>query len=164
MGFPEHRPGQTRIGLSDHRCSVYVPAMATVRDQLIWKALLAVDEAAQRAANAPIAPSFALRFALAFLYAASGSRERWSYDSFWQEIQRPTPVDGRHCARKMMATTALHGIMRSVGVIPTLEATDRLRANRQRLSQVEIAARRLAKEVSDERLAPQPVKKRRRTG
>ena len=116
----------------------------SLRDQLIWRALVAVEEAAVAAASAPVVPSFALRFALAFLYASAGGGERWMYDAFWRDIQRPSPRDGRQCTRSTHATTGLHGIMRSVGIIPTLETLDALSDHRRRNTPDAIARRNAA--------------------
>lgn len=55
-------------------------------EHLRFKALVALDEAAE--AETPVAKSFSLRFALAYLYACS-SGERWMFDQFWQAVTEP---------------------------------------------------------------------------
>lgn len=123
--------------------------MATVREQLMWKALCAVDEATEEAGRAPVRPSFALRFALAYLFTCS-TGERWLYDAFWRDIQMPSPIDGRSCHRGMMARSGLEGIMRSVGVTPTFESIKALTERRLRMSPEAAAQRRLARALRDE--------------
>ena len=123
--------------------------MASVREQLMWKALCAVDEAAEEADARPVVPTFALRFALAFLFTC-GNGERWMYDSFWRDIQMPTPIDGKSSARGTMARSGLQGIMRSVGVTPTFESLTALTARRLRMSPEAAARRRLARALRDE--------------
>ena len=53
------------------------------RDHLVFKALCALDQAIADCDDAPIKPSFALRFALAYLFAVSDG-ERYPYDLFWR--------------------------------------------------------------------------------
>jgi hypothetical protein len=57
------------------------------REQLIWKALLAVEEAAREGRDAPLPKSAQLRFTLAFL--SIFAKERWPFDTFWREVTRP---------------------------------------------------------------------------
>ena len=104
------------------------------RDQLVFKALCALDEATDACHDAPIKPTFALRFALAFLYTESdGCHE--SYDAFWREI-----ADGREGAysadagryiRSSYARTELTGIARGVGVEMSIDFMQRLSAARR---------------------------------
>ncbi|MGF7150092.1 hypothetical protein FHS96_003750 [Sphingomonas zeicaulis] len=62
--------------------------MRTIREQLIFKALVALDEIADSAHAAPVAPSFSIRFLLAFLYAA-GDADRRCFDEYWKAMQDP---------------------------------------------------------------------------
>ena len=137
--------------------------MPNLREQLIWRALLAVDEAAARAAEAPVAPTFALRFALAFLHASAGGGERWMYDAFWRDIQRPGPLDGRMCSRGTEAMTGLQGIMRSVGLIPTAETLTALRDHRHRNTPDAIARRRLVNAMREVEAEDEALKARKRS-
>lgn len=135
----------------------------TLRDQLIWRALVAVDEAAAAAASAPVVPNFALRFALAFLYACAGGGERWMYDSFWRDIQRPSPPDGRQCSRGTEAMASLQGIMRSVGIVPTVATLDALGDHRRRNTPDAIARRHAAITVRQEKAARDAQKAHKRS-
>lgn len=124
--------------------------MSRIREQLIWKALLAVDEVAERAIetnDALPAPSLALRFALAFLYA-SGNGERWPYDAFWQAIRTPLPTDGRPPHRARETLTALQAIIRNVGIVATADVLERLRTRRALGADLEV--RRVAAELMRE--------------
>jgi hypothetical protein len=90
--------------------------------QLIRKGLIALDEAIDQARMGPVAPTFALRFALAWLYAAGDGR-RAPYDAFWRCIRDPLTYawseEQRSNMRSTHARTAFHGICRSVGIEPT---------------------------------------------
>ncbi|HWT12315.1 MAG TPA: hypothetical protein VN231_06150 [Allosphingosinicella sp.] len=86
-------------------------------DQLLAKALYALEETLEKCAAAPAPPSGALRFTLAWL-AARGA-ERRPFDAFWREATRPlAPGEDRGAAaiaRVQAATAALNGIYRAVG-------------------------------------------------
>jgi hypothetical protein len=56
------------------------------KEHLTFKALVALDEAAESAG--PVPRSFALRFALAYLYATT-TGERWLFDDFWKQATVP---------------------------------------------------------------------------
>lgn len=94
--------------------------MRIATDRLIIKALTALEEVGRQAQSAPIAPNFALRFALAFLYAHSDG-ERESFDAFWRAVTDPgdhrqsTP-NMTNVVRSITASRHLHRIYRSVGV------------------------------------------------
>lgn len=104
------------------------------RDQLAFKALCALDEAIDACDAGPIKPTFALRFALAYLYAVSDGH-RDPYDSFWREIRDPKASAFSEPARRYVRTsyawTALAGISRSVGVELTADIMQRLRDARK---------------------------------
>ncbi|MBB4153646.1 hypothetical protein GGQ80_001552 [Sphingomonas jinjuensis] len=121
--------------------------MSRVREQLIWKALLAVDEVAERAIETREAmppPSLALRFALAFLYA-SGNGERWPYDAFWLAIRTPLPTDTRPPRRPGDTLTALQAIIRNVGLRPSAEVLQWLRTRGPYVAELQV--RRAAAEL-----------------
>lgn len=105
---------------------------------LVFKALCVLDEAVDQANAGKVPPSFGLRFALAFLYAAgnrSGEHfDREPYDEFWRlatqrdEVSRGVNggVDGY--VRTTGMRTAVNGIARAAG----LECTsDLMRAMRR---------------------------------
>lgn len=89
-------------------------------DKLIEKALTALEEIGWQAQKAPIAPTFALRFVLAYLFA-HGDGRRDSFDEFWRVVTDPgdhhqsTPTL-TNVVRSNGANTELYGIYKSVGV------------------------------------------------
>lgn len=89
-------------------------------DRLILKALTALEEVGWQAQRAPVAPSQALRFTLAFLYA-HGDGDRESFDAFWRIVtdtgdhHQSTPTS-TNVVRSNSASRELYGIYRSVGV------------------------------------------------
>ena len=89
-------------------------------DQLKIKALAALEEVAEATHDAPVAPTYALRFALAYLYAVSGG-ERWPFDGFWQAVTRDwgsaDAVRGAAgIGRSQSANACLNGIYLSIGI------------------------------------------------
>ena len=70
------------------------------REQLIGKALAAIEEAAHAANDAVLPRSAQLRFALAFL--SIFAKERWPFDAFWHAVTTPAhdttaaAIYGRH--------------------------------------------------------------------
>ena len=86
-------------------------------DQLKRKALRALEEAAEQTFDAPVQPSHALRFALAFLYAL-GEGERWPFDRFWEAVTRgwgkPAESGGAGIARAQTANACLNAIYLAV--------------------------------------------------
>ena len=131
-------------------------------DPLIFKALCAVDEACAQAQVEVVRPSFALRFALAFLFVRSDGT-RWVYDAFWKAIQDADIRSNGGYLRGTSATSAMQGILRSVGVVPTFEALKELEEARMRNSPEAIARRRLARAVRDEqRLREEAAEARRK--
>ena len=133
--------------LSTWACSHYVPQMS-IRDQLIRKAILALDEVAEQARKEPVAPTFAIRFALAFLHA-TGKGERWMHDNFWKEMQRPTP-EREWCHRGTYVRTALNGIMLNAGIEPSIDELNAMQAVRERLAPEAVAQRRMAEAMREE--------------
>ncbi len=82
--------------------------MRLSRDHLTFKALAALDEAAE--ATGPVPKSFALRFALAYLYAIS-TGERWMFDEFWRRATEPCAGDfAGALARRQSLNAAFNGI------------------------------------------------------
>ena len=60
--------------------------MRLTRDELIWKALLAIDEVAEKAREGPVERSLFLRFTLAFLYCESDGGSLWVFREFWKSV------------------------------------------------------------------------------
>jgi hypothetical protein len=78
-------------------------------DQLRGKALLALEEATQECRFGPVNRSFAIRFALAYLWSlAPTSRE--PFDAFWSAL------DADHMWRFSSANQALRGIYLQLGL------------------------------------------------
>jgi len=99
-------------------------------DHLTFKALVALDEAVE--SKAPVPKTFALRFALAYLYAVS-SGERWMFDAFWREATEPRATDYHNMlCRHQALTAALNGICRAAGTERTADLIQRLRLARAR--------------------------------
>ena len=102
-------------------------------DKLVFKALCALDEAVAACHDAAIKPTFALRFALAYLFAVSDGK-RDSFDDFWRQVQDPQARaysdDAGQYMRVTHARIALTGISRSVGIELTSEVMARLRKAR----------------------------------
>jgi hypothetical protein len=100
------------------------------RDQFTFKALCALDEAIDQCDEAPIKPTFALRFALAYLFAVSDGR-RDPYDAFWREVRDGAGAayseSSRRYVRTTNARTALAGISRGVGIELNADIMRRLR-------------------------------------
>lgn len=100
------------------------------RDHLTFKALCALDEAIDLCDAAPIEPTFALRFALAYLFAVSDGR-REPYDAFWREVRDGNGAAYSEASRRYVRTTyartALAGISRGVGIELTVDMMQRLR-------------------------------------
>ena len=105
--------------LPNVRCSFHGCAVRFAPEQLTLKALLALEEAAKRTSDAPVPPSYALRFALAYLYAI-GDGERWPFDGFWQAVTRgwrePPQSGVEAIGRWQSANACLNGIYRAVRV------------------------------------------------
>ena len=119
-------------------------------------------EACAQAQVEVVRPSFALRFALAFLFVRSDGT-RWVYDAFWKAIQDADIRSNGGYLRGTSATSAMQGILRSVGVVPTFEALKELEEARMRNSPEAIARRRLARAVRDEqRLREEAAEARRK--
>lgn len=89
-------------------------------DKLIVKALTALEQVAHQAQRGPIAPNYALRFTLAYLFA-HGDGRRDSFDEFWRIVTDPGDLHqsnetGTNVVRSNGANTSLYGIYRAVGV------------------------------------------------
>ena len=109
--------------------------MRAVQDQLVFKALCALAEVVEQCRTGPVIPTFAVRFALAYLYAV-GDADRSPFDEFWRAIR----TGGEHEFSDVMANvmrvthaqTAMTGIARGCGVELCVEYAARLAAARHR--------------------------------
>ncbi len=98
------------------------------KEHLTFKALVALDEAAENAG--PVPKSFALRFALAYLFATTAG-ERWLFDQFWQRATCSSGTDYiGEMARKQALSASLNGICRAAGMERTPELICKLRTAR----------------------------------
>ena len=98
------------------------------REHLTFKALVALDEAAESRETVP--KSFALRFALAYLYAITVG-ERWLFDEFWRVATGHVGNDYlSRLARQQTLTACLNGICRAAGTERTPELIQKLRKAR----------------------------------
>lgn len=87
------------------------------RDLMIFKALCALSEYADTSREAPLKPTFGLRFALAFLYSQSNGDPR-AFTDFWSAVQNAQedayhPTAGQYL-RATNARAALNGIVNSI--------------------------------------------------
>lgn len=86
-------------------------------EHLVFKALVALDEVIEESRNGPIRPSFAVRFACAYLYSVS-KHDRTDFDALFAVLQDPMTIHTDTIAnyvRPTQARTILHGICRGVG-------------------------------------------------
>jgi hypothetical protein len=108
--------------------------MRFAQSHLIFKALCALDEAVEESRQQPVKPSYALRFALAYLYSVSEKDERSVFDAFWRTIQGAETFGLPHdhaYTRGTYACTYFQGICRSVGVEYTVAYQLKLRDARR---------------------------------
>ena len=97
------------------------------RDQLILKALAALNEIADECGTRPARRSILLRFTLAWLFVESGAdpADKWLFTHFWNNATGPAATGhgvewlDSYC-RARDATSALNGICRAVGVEPSV--------------------------------------------
>lgn len=107
---------------------VHLGAMRFSKEHLTFKALMALDEAAE--STGPVPRNFALRFALACLYATTAG-DRWLFDDFWKQATSPAGADYVSAlARRQSLTACLNGICRAAGMERTPELMQRLRKAR----------------------------------
>lgn len=103
------------------------------RDRLIFIALLVLDEVCYECAKRPVKPTFAIRLALATLYAL-GDGERRIFEDFWNEMRRETypGANPTQCVyRRATGTrTSFTGIARSVGISLSIEYVCRMQKAR----------------------------------
>jgi hypothetical protein len=89
--------------------------MASVREHLIFKALAALYVVKESSMDAPVRPSWPLRFCLAYLSTQSNGG-RAAFDYFWTAMQdtHPTSTDGgrymRHCNLGRAMSSIAHGL------------------------------------------------------
>lgn len=113
--------------------------MRVDRDQLVFKALCALEEAREQSRQGRVPPTFALRFALAYLYSVGDRRreffDREPYDDFWQAATMEDEAGGSAAAfgRSQVMTSAFNGIARAAGVEPDVQLLERIGRARRRV-------------------------------
>lgn len=93
-----------------------------IQRQLIFQALVALDHEAHCAGPGPSAPGYAVRFALAFLFAVTRRNDRGPFDNFWKTLIAVDRSDWGDEHKTYVRQTQLNGsiqaIMRALG-LPT---------------------------------------------
>ena len=84
--------------------------MRFAADHLRAKALLALEEATQECRYGPVTRTFAIRFALAYLWSLA-STDRRPFDAFWKALSEA------HMWRFSAANQALLGIYQQLGIM-----------------------------------------------
>lgn len=94
--------------------------MGSLRQHLLYKALVVLDQIIGESRVSVVRPSYALRFVLAYLYSISDG-DRDAYDGFWRSIQDPfsSSLDGGRYLRPTAATTNMNGIISGLGLNST---------------------------------------------
>lgn len=97
--------------------------MQVDRDRLRWLALATLAEQVEIASAAPPPPSHSVRLALAVLFTMSKGDSGPFYD-FWRQMRNDesrsgTPTVASYC-RSTHLQTQLRGVMRAVGIEPTV--------------------------------------------
>jgi hypothetical protein len=105
--------------------------MRLSRDELVWKALLAIDEVAERAEKAPAEKSLFLRFTLAFLYCEGDAGALRVFRDFWRAVTSPVPEEYTAQVGRLSAITGgLNGVFRAVRVERTVTMMQYVKAAR----------------------------------
>ncbi|BBE33843.1 hypothetical protein [Sphingosinicella microcystinivorans] len=98
--------------------------MPFTREQMIYKAVVALDESIGEYTGEKPRPTFALRFCLAYLYSQSDGN-RLPYDEFWKALSYEGHGGQDEDATNYVRETRLRGcrnaIMKSVGMGGTPE-------------------------------------------
>jgi hypothetical protein len=84
--------------------------------QLVAKALAALEAVRERALEAPVEPTAELRFVLAFL--AARAPERWPFDACWHAatVARPGDTEAAAYGRHQSLLAAVNGIYLQLGL------------------------------------------------
>lgn len=94
---------------------------------MIWLALATLAEQVEQASAGPPPPSHGVRLALAVLHGFSKG-DRAPFDDFWRQMRNDEARSGSSTAasycRSTYLQTQLRGVMRAVGIEPTV-ATER---------------------------------------
>jgi len=97
--------------------------MVDLRLSLIYRALVALDHEVTTCGAQPSQPGPAVRFALAYLYAARIDQKREPFDGFWKALIAVDSSSWSDHDKRYARRTALHGwlsaIIRSLGLPAT---------------------------------------------
>ncbi len=90
------------------------------RDDLTRKALLVVEEAC---ADGRVRQSMGLRFALAYLYAVSGAKDRGPFDRLWRgsTYTHPHSPHMADICRAQTVTALVNAVYHAVGVYRSVD-------------------------------------------
>lgn len=111
--------------------------MRFTTEQLTFKALLVVHEAVHQCSSRPINLSLGLRFALAYLYATSKSKDAEQFKRFAACIADPLSCQTEYLGNYLRAQQArgfLCNFMEGVGVSPSIDSQSALRTTFEQLT------------------------------
>ena len=110
--------------------------MPFTREQMIYKAVVALDEAIGEYTGEKPRPTFALRFCLAYLFSQSDGN-RLPYDEFWKYLSYEGHSGYDEDAARYVQSTRLRGcrnaIMKSVGMGGTPEVFEAVARGHRKL-------------------------------
>lgn len=109
--------------------------MTLLAEQLVRRALGALQEIAYDCGKAPVPKSLSLRFLLMFTWAASprDPTTKWKWDDFWQHATGDSDMghtQDDYC-RFTGATSALNGICSEIGYLPDPRFMQHLRRQKE---------------------------------
>jgi hypothetical protein len=130
--------------------------MPSVREHLIFKALVALSEVRRNSTAGPIEPSWSLRFCLAFLHT-QGHGDREPFDFFWREMRNlhPTSTDAGSYMRHLELGRAITAVIGRLGFNDTPRLQECLRCARSAAAAVEFWAE-VQQQLDDGRPMPSP--------
>ena len=111
--------------------------MRFTTEQLTFKALLVVQEAVHHCSSRPVSLSLGLRFALAYLYATSKSKDVDQYKRFAACIADPQNCQTEYLGNYLRAQQArgfLCSFMEGAGVSPSIDSQSVLRTAFEQLT------------------------------
>jgi len=112
-------------------CS-YSCEVRLTRDELIWKALLALDELVEQSEAAQVPKSLMLRFTLAYLYSNAAPDSRPVFNEIWRLMTAPCPQETyARGTRSANIGAAYNGLCRAIGWERTVTLMQYLAASRR---------------------------------
>lgn len=113
------------------------PRMRFTQEQLTFKALLVVHEAVHQCSRGPTGLSLGLRFALAYLYATSKSKNADQFKRFAACIADPQSCQTEYLGNYLRAQQArgfLCSFIEGAGVAPSIDSQSALRTAFEQLT------------------------------